>query len=106
MYNIVISKPAEQDIRKAVGYIDEELQNRAAAENFINNVEKAILSLTDMPLRYPLVADDKLAGWGIRFFPVHNYLVFYVVRGKTKTVVIERVLYKRRDWEAILKNDM
>ena len=106
MYNIVISEPAEQDIRNAVEYIDEELQNRAAAENFLDDIDKAVLSLTDMPLRYPLVADEILAGWGIRSFPVNNYLVFYVVRTKTKTGVIERVLYKKRDWEAILKNDI
>ena len=103
MYSIIISEPAEQDIRKAVIYIDEELQNRTAAESFLDDVDNAVLSLTDMPLRYPLVADDKLANLGIRSFSVHNYLVFYVVRKKTKTVVIERVLYKRRAWETILK---
>ena len=106
MYHIIISEPAEHDIRKAVEYIDEELQNRIAAENFLNDIEKSILSLSDMPLRYPLAADAQLASWGIRVFPVNNYLVFYAVRKKTKTVVIERVLYKRRDWEAILKNDI
>ena len=106
MYNIVISEPAEQDIRSAVEYIDEELQNRTAAENFLDDIDKAVLSLGDMPLRYSLVADSQLAGWGIRYFPVKNYIVFYVVREKTKTVVIERVLYKRRDWEAILKDDI
>ena len=58
-----------------------------------------------MPLRYPLVADKVLAGQGIRFFPVNNYLVFYAVRKNKKTVVIERVIYKRRDWLAILKEE-
>jgi len=103
MYNIDISEPAGQDIRQAVAYIDEELQNRIAAEKLLDDVEKAILSLTDMPLRYPLVSDKILAGWGIRYFSVNNYLIFYVVREKTKNVVIERFLYKRRDWMAILK---
>jgi len=104
MYNIIITEPAEQDIRKAVEYIDTELQNRAAAENLLDDLEKAIFSLADMPMRYPLVADKVLASQGIRFFPVNNYLVFYAVRKTEKTVVIERVIYKRRDWAAILKN--
>ena len=103
MYHIDISEPAERDIRKAIAYIDDELQNRTAAEKPLDDVEKAIFSLTDMPMRYPLVTDKILAGWGIRYFSVNNYLVFYVVREKTKTVVIERLLYKRRDWAAILK---
>ena len=106
MYHINISELAEQDIRKAIEYIDTELQNRTAAENLLGDVEKAIFSLEDMPLRYPLAPDNVLAGWGIRFFPVHKYLVFYVVREQTKTVVIERFLYHRRDWATILKEEV
>jgi len=105
MYNIDITGPAEQDIRKAVEYIDTELQNRVAAENFLDDIEKSIFSLANMPMRYPLVADKVLARQGFRFFPVNNYFVFYIVRKNTKTVVIERVLYKRRNWATILKEE-
>ena len=105
MYNIEISEPAEQDIQKTIMYIDEELQNRTAAEKLLDDVEKAIVSLTDMPLRYPLASDKTLAGLGIRYFAVNNYLVFYAVREKTKTIVIERFLHKRRDWDTILKEN-
>ena len=103
MYNIDISINAERDIREAIEYIDVELQNPAAAENLLDEVEEAIFSLSDMPKRHPLANDDVLAGWGIRFFPVQNYLVFYIVREETKTVVIERFLHRRRDWNTILK---
>ena len=103
MYNIDITEPSERDIRKAVEYIDTELQNRIAAENLLDDIEKAILSLSDMTLRYPLVADKVLESQGFRFFPVNNYLLFYIVRKDRKTVVIERVMYKRRDWLTILK---
>ena len=76
-YSIDITEPAEQDIRKAVEYIDDELQNRTAAENLLDDIEKAIFSLSEMPMRYPLVTDKVLANRGIRFFPVNNYLVLY-----------------------------
>ena len=105
MYNIDITGPAEQDIRKAVEYIDTELQNRVAAENLLDNIEKAIFSLSGMPMRYPLVADKVLASQGFRFLPVNNYLVFYIVRENRKTVVIERIIYKRRNWATILKEE-
>jgi toxin ParE1/3/4 len=105
MYDIDITAPAEQDIRKAVEYIDVELHNRIAAENLLDDVEKAIFSLSEMPLRYPLAADKLLAHRGIRFFPIHNYLVFYIVREDRKTVVIERFIYKGRNWTAILKEN-
>ena len=45
---------------------------------------------------------EVLAGQGFRFFTVRNYLVFYIVRKERKTVVIERFLYGRRDWAAVL----
>jgi plasmid stabilization system protein ParE len=105
MYNIDITGPAEQDIRKAVEYIDTELQNRIAAENLLDDIENAILSLSEMPLRHSLVADKALASQGFRFVPVNNYLVFYIVRESRKTVVIERVIYKKRNWATILKEE-
>ena len=103
MYDIDITEPAEQDIRKTIEYIDEELHNRTAAEKLLNDVEDAIFSLSEMPQRYRLVSDRVLASQGIRFLPVNNYLVFYVVREEAKMVVIERFLYKRRNWATILK---
>jgi len=47
MYDIDITGPAEQDIRKAVEYVDKELHNRTAAENLLDDVEKAIFSLSE-----------------------------------------------------------
>ena len=105
MYNIDITGPAEQDIRKAVEYIDEELHNRTAAENLLNDVEKAIFSLSEMPSRYPLVADKLLANQGVRIIPVNNYLVFYIIREEIKTIMIVRFLYKKRNWATILKDE-
>jgi len=103
MYQVNITEPAEQDIRKAANYIAKELQNCTAAERLLNDVDEAVCSLEEMPHRFALVDDEVLALAGIRVMPVHNYLVFYVVREESKIVMIERFLYGRRDWVAILK---
>ena len=103
MYHIDITEPAEQDIQAAANYISKELKNSVAADRLLDAVDEVICSLEELPLRYALVNDDALANRGFRFFPVRNYLVFYIVREKTKTVVIERFLYGGRDWISILQ---
>jgi len=105
VYLVNITKPAERDIREAANYIANELRNKAAAIRLLNDVAEAIYSLETMPLRYALVYDEVLAKQGMRFFPLNNYLVFYVVREEKKVVVIERFLYGRRDWATILKKE-
>jgi len=105
MYHVDITEPAEQDIQAAVKYIAEDLKNPIAADRLLNNAVEAILSLEEMPLRYPLVDDEVIAGFGLRFFPVRNYLVFYSVQEKAKTVLIERFIYGKRDWITILQGE-
>ena len=103
MYSIDITEPAENDILEAALYIAKQLLNPSAAGRLIDDVENAIYSLSNMPQRHALVNDDVLAKSGFRFIPVNNYLVFYIVREGKKTVVIQRILYGRRDWVNILK---
>jgi plasmid stabilization system protein ParE len=72
MYRVDITDYAEWDMRKAAEYISINLHNRSAAEQLLNDAEKAIYTLEEMPFRYPLVADEVLASQGFRFFPVHK----------------------------------
>ena len=103
MYHIDITEPAVNDINEAIKYITEQLLNPTAAGKLVDDAESAIYSLTEMPQRHALAKDDDLARLGLRFIPVNNYLVFYIIREEKKTVVIQRFLYARRDWMTILK---
>lgn len=102
MYKIIVTDPAQKDLQNAVSYISNELKNKQAAFNLIDLVEETVKSLTDMPERYAVV-DEILSREGFRFIPIKNYLLFYIVRKETQTVVIQRFLYARRDWINILK---
>jgi toxin ParE1/3/4 len=104
MYRIQITEAAEKDLLAATRYIARILKNRTAADCLLDDVQEAICSLEEKPSCHALADDEVLAGLGIRFFPVHNYLMFYVIREEIKTVVIVRFLYGRRDWAAILRN--
>jgi plasmid stabilization system protein ParE len=105
VYHIDITEEAEQDIQESTRYIATEFDNINAADRLLDEVEEAIYSLEEMPLRHALVDDCVLAARGVRFFPIHNYLVFYAVREETRTVVIERFIHGRRDWITILKGE-
>jgi hypothetical protein len=58
-----------------------------------------------MPSRHSLMNDEALVNSGIRYFLVHNYLVFYAIREEIKTVIIERFLYDRHNWISILRQN-
>ena len=52
--------------------------------------------LTQMPEKLQLVDDPVLAGWGIRFIMVNNYLAFYTIDEDKKVVIIVRFLYPKK----------
>lgn len=59
--------------------------------------------LTQMPEKLQLVDDPVLAGWGIRFIMVNNYLAFYTIDEDKKVVIIVRFLYQKSNWNTILR---
>ncbi|MDO4178361.1 MAG: type II toxin-antitoxin system RelE/ParE family toxin [Phascolarctobacterium sp.] len=102
MYKIIITKTAEQDILASVLYIAHQSQNRKAAEDLYGAILATINSLSTYPSRYPVVNDSVLAKHGFRIVPIKNYLVFYIVREETQTIVVERFLYAKRNWVQLL----
>ena len=102
MYKVVVTRPAQNDLKSAVSYIENDLKNKEAAIQLIKLIEKTVKSLNTMPERYAVIDDEILSREGFRFIPINNYLLFYTARKKTKTVVIQRFLYARRDWINLL----
>jgi plasmid stabilization system protein ParE len=72
------------------------------SKKLIGKIKEAVMSLSVMPTRHSLVADEKLAIQGIRKIMVDNYIVFYVVSEKDSMVTVIRILYGRRDWMNII----
>jgi toxin ParE1/3/4 len=54
------------------------------------------------PIGPPAVADERLAAIGYRKLIVKNYIIFFSIDEKAKVVDVERILYGRRNWRAIL----
>ncbi|TDF95373.1 type II toxin-antitoxin system RelE/ParE family toxin [Paenibacillus piri] len=101
-YNIVITEPAEADLRGIAEYIALELKEPSTAQNLITKIGEFIFELEIMPYRYALVNDERLASQGIRMLLVDNYIVFYVVSETHDSVTVIRIVYGKREWSRIL----
>ena len=101
-YRVYVSEPAEKDLRDIVRYISSQLLAPITAMKMMETIEEELSKLSEMPCRYPVVRDDRLASMGYRRLDIKNYTAFFTVNEKEKAVDIERILYARRDWANLL----
>lgn len=97
-YNIEIFPTAKQDLLDIISYLN--TLSPDTALRYYDLLIEEISSLSELPERYPHPKDLALKAKGYRYLLVKNYLVFYVVSGKT--VQIRRILYARRDYLSLL----
>lgn len=100
-YHLHITGVAQRDISRAADYIEFVLKNPKAADDLLAETERKINALLPFPQEHPVVEDQLLAAWGIRFTQVKNYLAFYVIRENEVTVI--RFLYAKSNWISILR---
>lgn len=106
MFEVVYTKPAEEDLFSIIEYISQVLKSPKVANNFLNEIEKKTELLAENPFIFSLVKDEFLSQHKIRYTLVKNYFVFYTIEEKAKTVSIIRIMYARRDWINLLKRDI
>jgi len=102
VYSVSLAEPAENDLRDIVRYISSQLNEPANALNMMRTIQASISGLETTALAHPLVRDDRLADLGYRLLVIKNYIAFYITNEKKKSVVVDRILYGRRDWKNIL----
>ena len=104
-YNLHITKKAEDDLNMAADYIESTLFNPQAADDLLDKADKELSGLAVMPQIHKLVNDPFLNTLGIRFILVNNYMAFFLIDEKEKTVYIIRFLYGKRNWIQLLKDE-
>lgn len=105
-YAVILTRQAQSDLKEIFNYISDELQSRRNASAQLDRLEKAIMSLRDMPERFRVYDMDKWRERNLRIMPVDNYLVFYIPERDTNTVTVIRVMYGGRDIAAQLNNSV
>lgn len=94
---IVYTLQAQQDLKNIYEYISYSLLAPDTARSMYQKIIQSARSLESMPERNPLYKDEPWHSQGVRFQPVKNYLLFYVVNKQTSTVSISRILYGGMD---------
>ena len=102
MYKVVVTSLADCDLEEIFEYIAIDLNSPNAAADMVSRLYDSAKSLSNFPLRHPLVRDDYLARQGFRFLAVKNYVVFYVVNEAAKQVIIHRVLHSKQSYQRLL----
>ena len=94
MNKVVYLPTARKQLEDAVMYIAIDLCSPDTAMNLADEVDQAAQKLKEMPYRFPIYHTLYAMKREIRFFPVKNYNVYYVIDEDSKTVEIWRVLHR------------
>ena len=100
---VEIGIQAQADITDIVRYIGQVLLEPRTAGNLYRLLKEEILSLKQMPERYPYEDDERLRVLGIRKLLVKNYKVLYFVDSEQQLVQIARVFYAGRDISQLME---
>lgn len=102
-YQVEIGSQAQADITDIMHYIGQVLLAPRTAGNLYRLLKEEILSLKQMPERYPYEDDGRLRALGIRKMLVKNYKVLYFVAPEQQLVQVARVVYAGRDISKLLE---
>ena len=96
-WKIVYTAGAKRDLKNIYEYIAYNLLVPETAARQTQRIMKEIRSLDNTPMRFRLYDEEPWHSAGLHFFPVDNYLVFYLPDESRKTVNIVRIMYGGRD---------
>ena len=102
MYKIEYLEIAKQDIDNIIHYISYNLNNRKAASELIYNFSKEINRITIFPYGNSEYNPIKKLKNTYRKTKIKNYLIFYTINEKEKTIIITRIIYYNRNLDKIL----
>lgn len=94
-YSVKILSRALRDLDSVYAYIAKTLLEPDTALKLVDEIEKEILSLEQMPNRCPERRQGAYAGRGYRQLFVKNYTVIFRVDEAAKQVIIVTVRYSR-----------
>ena len=104
MTKISYSRTAIHDLEQIGDYMAEELKSPQAALNTVNRIQNAVDQLADFPLIGAPLSSIVQIDTDYRFLVCGNYLAFY--RTQDNEVLIDRILYGKRDYLSILFGDL
>ena len=99
---IIYSPESQDDLINIYSYIASVLLEPEIAKDQVNRIRESIRKLDQMPMRHRIIDWEPWHSMGMRFFPINNYVVYYLVDLDRSVVQIVRIFYSGRDVENIL----
>lgn len=103
MYKLEYLPIARQDMIEIATYISRELNNPTAADSLAVELIEAGDHIPEFPYANPAYIPIRPLKHEYRKVLVRNYLMFYWIDEEKKVITVARVIYARRDYEALLK---
>ena len=92
-YNVSLTSRALRDLDDIYVYIAQTLLVPETALGMVDKIEKEILSLEEMPYRFPERKTGAYANKGYRQLFVGNYTVIYRIDEKRRQVIVVTIRY-------------
>ncbi len=92
-YNVSLTSRALRDLDGIYVYITQTLLVPETALGMVDKIEKEILSLEEMPYRFPERKTGAYANKGYRQLFVGNYTVIYRIDEKRRQVIVITIRY-------------
>lgn len=105
MFTVKYTSIAEEDLVSILNYLSDILKAPSAAKNLLDEIEKQTKVLENNPCIFPFAKDEYFKRKNIRHMNIKNYVLFYTIEEDKELVTVIRIMYARRDWIHILKND-
>lgn len=101
-FNINITESAKKDILEIIDYYRKTINDLEAAKKFIYKIKDKFSLIAVYPKCYPLIKNEHVKDKNIRKVVLDNYIIFYIIDGKNKTIMILRILNGFTDYYRIL----
>jgi len=97
MWTVEYTKDAERDMEEIHTHIATVLMEPDIADKQAERILDAAEGLDHLPFRHRIYDKEPWRTRGFRFFPVDNYVIFYLADESKEKVIIFRVIYGGRD---------
>ena len=94
-YKVSYTESAKRDIREIYEYIANHLLEPNTAAEQVSRIQEGIFKLEENPERYKIYDNEPWKSKELRYFPVDNYEIFYVVN--SDNVFVVRIMYGGMD---------
>ena len=102
-YKFLVLPSCQKNMQEMKHYIADVLCNPSAAYSCIDEIERKIVSLADMPKMFKLVDDEPWHSRGIRRMRVRNFFVYYRIDDSANIVYILNIIYAKCDQKKALE---